>query len=92
MGIARAGLGRALLPGLGAAAHALDDPVNLPRRDGHAARFFQMPLGFQIDRLIGSFQTNELGQGRRVTHLQTQRRVRRIMAFLLSWVVIHSRA
>jgi len=86
--VAGAGLGLALLPDLGAATHALDDPLNLPRRDGNAAGLLQMPLGFQVGRLIGSFQTYEFGQGRRITHLQTQRGVHRIVALILALVVV----
>ncbi len=42
-----------------------------------------MPLGFEVGGFIGSFQADEFGQGGRVTHLQTQRGIRRIMARLL---------
>ena len=81
-------MGLALLPDLGAATHALDDPLNLPCRDGNAARLLQMPLGFLVSRLIGSFQTYKLGQGRRISHFQTQRRVDRIVALILALVVV----
>lgn len=86
--VAGTGLGWALLPDLGAATHALDDPLNLPRRDGHAAGLCPMPLGFQVGRFIGSFQTDQLGQGRGITHLQTQRGVHRRVALLLALVVV----
>jgi len=81
-------LGRALLPDLGAATHALDDPLNLPRRDGHAAGLLPMPLGFQAGRLIGSFPTYEFGPGRRITRLQTQRGGHRIVALILALVAV----
>ena len=86
--IAGPGLSLPLLPFLGGGAHALDGALNLPRRNGNAAGLLQMPLGFQVGRLIGSFQAHELGQGRRISPLQTQRGVHRIMACLLARMVI----
>ena len=47
-----------------------------------------MPLRFLVGRLIGSFQTDELGQSGRITHLQAQRGVDRIVALILALVVI----
>jgi len=81
-------VGLALLPDLGAATHALDHSLNLPRRDGNAAGLRQMPLGLQVSRFIGSFQTDQLGQGRGVTDLQTQRRIDRIVTLILALVVV----
>ena len=86
--IASAWLRGPFLPSLGAAAHPLDHPLNLARRYRDAAGLLQMPLGFEVGRLIGPFQTNELGQSRGVAHLQTQRRIGRIVALVLTGVVI----
>src|ERR1035438_574448 len=61
-GIAGAGLGLPLLPSLGVTADPLDDALNLPRRNGNAAGLLQMPLGFQVGRLIGTLQTDQLGR------------------------------
>ena len=87
-GIAGAGLGRPLRPGLGVATPPLDHALNLPRRNGHAARLRQMSLGFQAGRLIRTLQTDQLGQGRGITAFQAQGRGRRIMACVLARVVV----
>ena len=81
-------MGLAFLPDFGAATHSLNNPVNLPRRNADAAGLLQMPLRFLVGRLIGSFQTDELGQSGRITHLQAQRGVDRIVALILALVVI----
>ena len=47
-----------------------------------------MPLGFPIGRFVGPFQTDELGQGWRIAHLQTQRGVRRRVAHRLARVIV----
>ena len=86
--IATARLGGPFLPSLGAAAHALDHPLNLAGRHRDAAGLLQMPLGFEVSRLVGPFQTNEFGQSRGVAHLQTQRGIGRIMALVLAGVII----
>ena len=45
-----------------------------------------MTLGFEVGRLVGSFQTDALGQGRRIAHLQTQPGVGRMVALVLARV------
>src|SRR5207247_863672 len=86
--IAPARLGWPFLPGLSAAAHALNDSLNLPRRHADAASLLQMPFGLQVGRLISAFQANELGQSWCVADLQSQCGVGRIMAPVLARVII----
>ena len=73
---------------MSAATDALNDPLNLSRRNPNAAGLLQMPLGFQVGRLGGPFQTDELGQGRRIAHLQTQRGGGRRVALILARVIV----
>jgi len=47
-----------------------------------------MPFGFQVGRLVGTFQTDQLGQRRRIAHLQTQCGVGRIVALILARVIV----
>ena len=50
--------GLALLPGLRAGTHALDQPLDLAGRNRNAASVFQMLLGLLVAGLIGSFQAH----------------------------------
>ena len=52
------------------------------------AGLLQMPFGFQVGGLIGPFQTDQLGQRRRVAHFQTQGRVGRMVALILARVIV----
>lgn len=78
----------ARLPLLRAAPNPLHDPLDLPRRNRNAAGLLQMPFGFQVGRLVGAFQTDQLGQRRRIAHFQTQGGVGGMVALLLAGVIV----
>ena len=62
--------------------------LDLTGRNGDAAGLFQMPFGFEVGLLVGSFQADELGQGRSVADFQPQGVIGRVMALLFTCVVI----
>src|SRR2546425_1186773 len=86
--VARARLSRALLPTLRVLSDAPNDSLNLPGRDFDTASLLQVPLGFEVGRLIGSLQAEEFGQGWSVADFQTQTRIGRIMALFFALVII----
>jgi hypothetical protein len=47
-----------------------------------------MPFGFQVGRLVGTLQTDQLGQCRCIAHFQTQCGVGGMVALILAGVVV----
>src|SRR5258706_236767 len=66
----------------------LHQALDLPATDLNATGFGQMLLRLLIAGFIGPFQAHEPGQGRRVTALQPQSRIGRIMALLFAFVIV----
>ncbi len=66
----------------------LHQALDLPTTDMNATGFGQMLLCFLIAGFIGPFQTHEPGQGWRVTALQPQSRIGRIMSLLFAFVIV----
>src|SRR5258706_8642361 len=83
-----AGLGLPLLPLLSRRPDPLHQALDLPATDLNATGFGQMLLRLLIAGFIGPFQAHEPGQGRRVTALQPQSRIGRIMALLFAFVIV----
>jgi hypothetical protein len=62
--------------------------LELPGRNLNATSLFQMTFGFHKSRFVGSLQTDELGQGGRITAFQAQRGIGWIVTGLLAHVII----
>ena len=69
-------------------ANSLHHTLNLPCRNLDATGVLEVLLGLLVTGLVGSLQTDQPGQRRRVGPLQTQRAIDRVVALLLTRMVV----
>jgi hypothetical protein len=85
-----AGLGLPFLPSLGRCPNPLHQALDLPATDVNAAGFGQMLFGLLVAVFISPLQTQEPGQGRSATTLQTQSGIGGVVPLPFAFVIVIS--